>query len=66
MARSEGYRVVYDGECRAEGPPQACTMIYAPVCAVGRGERRTFGNECSARAEGYRVISDGECRPARG
>lgn len=46
-------------------PPTVCPRIYAPVCAAGFGERRTFPNACEARADGYRVIRDGECRRDR-
>lgn len=71
LARSDGYRVVYGGECRRERPPQrppevGCTMQFDPVCAVRGRERRTFGNACSAQVEGYRVVSQGECRGGGG
>lgn len=42
--------------------PQACTREYAPVCATGRGGRRTFSNACMARSEGFRVVHRGACR----
>lgn len=75
MARSDGYRVVDRGPCRAvqprpprpprpdrpDRPPTMCPMIYAPVCAGRGGVARTFGNECQARAEGFRVLRDGGC-----
>ncbi|WP_274423812.1 Kazal-type serine protease inhibitor family protein [Chelativorans sp. YIM 93263] len=45
------------------GPgPQACTMEYDPVCAERRGDRRTFGNACTARSEGYRPVHSGQCQ----
>lgn len=51
------------GPIPGPGPrPEFCTREYAPVCAVRRGDRQTFPNECVARSEGYRVIADGECR----
>ena len=63
VARSEGYRVIYPGQCRGQGAgrPQACPMIYAPVCAQRGWRIRTFGNSCQARADGYRVIRRGRC-----
>src|SRR5690606_29239394 len=73
MARAEGARIVYGGECRAEdspplpppGPTQACTREYQPVCAVRRGEeRQTFPNACMAEAERARIVHEGECRGA--
>ncbi|TKT74982.1 Kazal-type serine protease inhibitor domain-containing protein [Aquamicrobium sp. LC103] len=70
VARSEGYRVVSDGQCRSGGggprPPVACTQQYDPVCGERRGQRQTFGNSCIASAEGFRVVSRGECRGAGG
>lgn len=64
VARSEGFRVVHPGECRAEPRPweRACTREYRPVCAERRGDRQSFNNACEAEADGYRVISPGECR----
>jgi hypothetical protein len=41
---------------------QVCTREYAPVCATGRGGRRTFSNDCVARSEGFRVVHRGQCR----
>jgi hypothetical protein len=67
-ADAAGYRVIRPGECRRDVPgpiveePQICTQEYDPVCAERRGNRRTFGNACTADAEGYRVIGRGECR----
>lgn len=63
VARSEGFDVLYGGQCRVRPPqPQACPEIYAPVCASKPGDRRTMANACVARAQGYRVNYDGECR----
>jgi hypothetical protein len=42
--------------------PQACPMIYAPVCAQRGNDRRTFENSCQANAAGYGIIREGECR----
>ncbi len=67
MARAEDFRIVHGGECGPvsgqppSGAPQACTMEYAPVCAVRGGQRRTFSNACHAEAASYRVIDRGEC-----
>lgn len=69
IARSEGFRIVHGGECRADRPrpPQrACTMEYRPVCAERGRDRRTFGNACEADSEGYRVVRPGECRGGGG
>lgn len=41
--------------------PAMCTKEYAPVCAVKRGKRQTFGNACMARAKGYNVIEQRPC-----
>lgn len=68
MARAEGYRPMYPGECRRrpDRPPQSdrpqfCTKEYRPVCAR-RGDRvRTFPNACTARVADYRVIHPGSC-----
>ncbi|WP_306916405.1 Kazal-type serine protease inhibitor family protein [Rhizobium mesoamericanum] len=47
---------------RPAGPPQMCTMEYAPVCGQ-RGPRvQTFSNACQARAASFTVISRGQCR----
>ncbi len=49
-------------------PPQrpvACTMNYAPVCAIRRGQQRTFSNSCLARSERWRIIYQGPCREPR-
>lgn len=36
-----------DGYCE-EPRPEICTMEYAPVCAVVDGEKKEYGNACSA------------------
>lgn len=68
VARSEGFRVVHPGECRAEQRPweRACTREYRPVCAERRGDRQSFNNPCEAESNGYRIIRDGECRGGGG
>jgi hypothetical protein len=38
-----------------------CTMQYDPVCAMKSGERRTYGNSCTAGADGATVLYRGEC-----
>lgn len=70
VARSEGFRVVHEGECRREssrpGRPdreaRACTREYAPVCGRRGGRERTFGNRCEAQAANFRVVADRPCR----
>ncbi|MCZ8548241.1 hypothetical protein OOJ09_29055 [Mesorhizobium qingshengii] len=42
--------------------PVACTLQYAPVCAIRGGRSRTFSNECLARADGFRRVHAGRCR----
>ncbi|WP_343036169.1 Kazal-type serine protease inhibitor domain-containing protein [Chelativorans alearense] len=69
VAEAERARIIHEGECRGAGlprppqppPTQACTREYSPVCAIGRGERRTFGNACEAEVAWYRIIHEGEC-----
>lgn len=43
----------------------ACTMNYAPVCAVKRGQQRTFSNACLARSERWRIVREGPCQEPR-
>jgi len=65
-ARRHGYLPIRAGRCRPDASgssrsPKMCPMIYAPVCAAKAGDRRTFGNRCSAEADGYRVVHNGAC-----
>ena len=57
LARSDRATVISKGPC-----PEACPMIYNPVCAVdGAGQRKTYGNTCQAKAAGARVLSSRRC-----
>jgi hypothetical protein len=39
-----------------------CQLIYAPVCALGKGGKRaTMGNVCHAENAGARVLHEGKC-----
>lgn len=67
-AQVAGYLVVYEGRCRLgrrdrdrRDPQRFCTREYDPVCAIGRGGRKTFGNACEADVAGYRIIRRGRC-----
>ena len=68
-ARSEGYRVLYEGQCRRADPgpggggdePRFCTREYRPVCGANGRQIRTFGNACEADAAGYRIIRQRPC-----
>ena len=67
-ARSSGFRVLGQGECRHGRPeqrPSACTREYAPVCGTRGGERQTFANACEARSSGYDIAGRGECQITR-
>lgn len=44
------------GNC--EVLPEACDLIYAPVCGC---DGNTYGNACAAAAAGVSVASDGAC-----
>ena len=45
------------GTCRKT--PQACPMIYQPVCGC---DGKTYGNACQASGAGVSVASQGECK----
>jgi hypothetical protein len=47
----------YSGKCVAR--PEACTMIYDPVCGC---DGATYGNACTAATNGVSVAYEGECR----
>jgi hypothetical protein len=49
------------GTC--EPVPQACDLIYAPVCGCND---RTYGNDCEAAMAGVSVASQGECEGPNG
>ncbi|XP_055387382.1 U-Kazal-Dg21.2-like [Condylostylus longicornis] len=66
------YQIVLPNEILGEGEncPEACTDIYAPVCAFNHQCYRTFGNECEVKAENcrlsknekkFKIVSVGEC-----
>jgi len=59
LARSEGFRVMHDGQCRASSMP--CTREFQPVCARQGSRTRTFDNSCLARSAGFTVQHRGEC-----
>ena len=48
-------------------PPQAnqadavCPAVKAPVCAVHRGEKQSYWNECEARRDRAILAIPGEC-----
>ncbi|WP_306456961.1 Kazal-type serine protease inhibitor domain-containing protein [Pararhizobium haloflavum] len=61
ISRPPGPRPPYGGPPPRPGRPQVCTREFAPVCAIRGGERRSFGNACSAVSEGFRVVGQGGC-----
>jgi hypothetical protein len=47
------------GQCVTK--PEACDLIFAPVCGC---DDKTYGNECSANSAGVSVAHAGECKPS--
>jgi Kazal-type serine protease inhibitor domain len=42
--------------------PQACSMIYKPVCGEdAQGVRRNYGNACAATADGAKIVRHRRC-----
>ena len=63
---------LYNGECKVENPPTACTMQYDPVCAEVTVQcfaapcpaiKETFGNACMMNAsQNAKFLYKGECK----
>jgi hypothetical protein len=47
-----------DAESVCKPRPEACDMIYAPVCGC---DQKTYSNDCVAAAAGTGVYSSGPC-----
>ena len=62
LAANDRAVVLARGAC-----PQACAMIYKPVCgADAQGVRRNYGNACAATADGAKIVRNGRCLPTFG
>jgi len=57
LAANDRATVLARGAC-----PQACPMIYQPVCAEdAQGVRRNYGNACAAEADGAKIVRNRRC-----
>ncbi len=65
-----GANLIHLHPVNAAENPVACTMEYAPVCALVEVQcitapcnpvNQTFGNACMARAQDATIVSNGEC-----
>lgn len=57
LAANDRATVLAKGAC-----PQACPMIYQPVCAEdAQGVRRNYGNACAATADGAKIVRNRRC-----
>ena len=57
LAANDRATILAKGSC-----PQACPMIYQPVCAEdSQGVRRNYGNACAATADGAKIVRNRRC-----